>query len=151
MEQKKVIIGGTFDGLHAGHKALLKKAFELGEVSIGLVSDEMAQKTKLRPVGIFEKRKKELSDFIEKDAGRSATIFKIDDKFGPTLKKDFDFIVVSPETYENALQINVERQKTNKKPMEIIKIDQVLAEDGKPISSTRIYNGEIDREGKILK
>ncbi|MFH1401912.1 MAG: phosphopantetheine adenylyltransferase [Parcubacteria group bacterium] len=151
MEQKKVVVGGTFDLLHAGHKALLKRAFESGEVSVGLVSDEMARKTKSRPVGSFESRKKELADFIEKETKKPAAIFRIDDKFGFTLKEDFDYIVVSPETYENALEINIEREKINKKLIEIIKIDSVLAQDQKPISSTRIYHGEINREGKILQ
>jgi len=151
MEQKKVIVGGTFDLLHAGHKALLRKAFESGEVSIGLVSDEMAQKSRGRKVEGFEIRQKELEDFIKKEINLLVKIFRIDDKFGPTLKEDFDYIVVSPETYETALEINSERKKINKKPIEIIKIEYVLAEDKKPISSTRIYSGEINREGKLLK
>ncbi|MBU1102693.1 pantetheine-phosphate adenylyltransferase, partial [Patescibacteria group bacterium] len=150
IEQKEVIVGGTFDLLHAGHKALLRKAFELGEVSIGLVSDKMAKRIKGGPVGNFESRKKELGDFIGSEIGKAAGIFRIDDKFGPALKEDYDYIVVSPETYENSLEINSQRQKINKKPIEIIEIEYVLAEDKKPISSTRIYNGEISREGKLL-
>ncbi|MEM2081946.1 MAG: adenylyltransferase/cytidyltransferase family protein, partial [Candidatus Bathyarchaeia archaeon] len=34
---RKVAVGGTFDELHKGHKALLMKAFEIGtRVLIGL-------------------------------------------------------------------------------------------------------------------
>ncbi len=145
----KVIVGGTFDFLHAGHRALLLKAFSLGEVTIGLVSDEMAKTWRSREVGRYEDRKRALEGWIER-MGKVAKIMEISDKFGPTLKEDFDYIVVSPETYDTAVLISQERQKLNKKPIEIVKIDFVMAEDGKPISSTRIFNGEIDGEGKLL-
>lgn len=148
---KKVIIGGTFDMLHKGHKALLRKAFELGEVFIGLVSDAMAKEAKKREVENFEKRKKELNGFLKEEFKINPKILEINDKFGFALKGDFDYIIVSPETYETALEINEEREKRNKKPIEIVKIDLVLAEDGKLISSNRIFNGEIDKEGKLLK
>ena len=152
MEQinKKVIVGGTFDFLHAGHRALLLGAFSLGEVTIGLVSDEMAETSKNREIGKYEDRKKILEDWIKKEIGKPARIIELNDKFGPTLKEDFDYIVVSPETYDVAVLINQERQKINRNPMEIVKIEFVLAQDGKPISSTRIFNGEIDGEGKLL-
>ena len=149
-ENKKVVIGGTFDILHKGHEAFLNKAFGLGEVFIGLTSDEMALKTKRRKVQNFEIRKKELRDFIENNLKSNYRIGKIENKFGPTLNEDFDYIVVSPETYKTALIINKERQKINKKSIEIIEIEFILAQDGKPISSTRILKGKIDREGKIL-
>jgi pantetheine-phosphate adenylyltransferase len=37
------------------------------------------------------------------------------------------------------------------KPLDIITIDMVLADDGKPISSTRIREGEIDVAGTVLR
>lgn len=148
---KTAVVGGTFDILHKGHKALLRKAFELGEVAIGLTSNIMAKKLKNREVQDFEFRKKELEDFIRKEFKIETKIVKIEDKFGFALEKDFDYIVVSPETYETAELINEERQKRNRKPIAITKIGFVLAEDGKPISATRILKGEIDRQGKLLR
>jgi pantetheine-phosphate adenylyltransferase len=148
---KKVVLGGTFDILHKGHEALLKKAFSLGKVFIGLTSDSFAKKLKKRKVKSFRKRKRELENFIKKKFKKRAKIFKIDDKFGPTLKKDFDYIVVSPETYQNAVEINKERLKRKKKLIEIVEIDFVLADDGKPISAKRIAEGQIDRGGRLLK
>lgn len=148
---KKVVIGGTFDILHKGHEAFLSKAFSLGQVFIGLTSNEMALQTKKRQVQDFEYRKKELENFIAKNFKNYYKIGKIEDKFGPTLKEDFDCIVVSPETKKTALIINEERRKINKKPIEIIGIKFVLAEDGKPISSTRIFKGEIDRDGNLIR
>jgi len=146
-----VIVGGTFDMLHGGHKALLRKAFKLGGLTIGLTSNIMARKMKKREVEDFKRRKKELKDFIAEEFKVEPKIVKIEDKFGPTLKEDFDYIVVSPATYPTARQINKVRQKRNKKPIKIVKIEFVLAEDGEPISTTKILKGEIDRQGKLLK
>jgi len=150
-KNKKVVVGGTFEILHKGHKAFLKKAFELGKVSIGLTSDIMAKERKKREVKNFKLRKKQLKDFIFKEFSEKPEIIKIEDKFGFAIKRDFDFVVVSPETYKTAVEINKERQKRNKKPIKIVKIKFVLAEDREPISATRILKGEIDREGNLLK
>jgi len=134
----KVAVGGTFETLHPGHKALLRKAFSLGRVAIGLTSDTFTQKSKKRKVKDFEQRKKELAAFIRKEFKRQAKIVKIEDKFGSTLKEDFDYIVVSPETYQTALLINKKRQKANKKPIKIVKINFVLDKEGKTFSSTKL-------------
>jgi pantetheine-phosphate adenylyltransferase len=163
---KKVVIGGTFDILHRGHEALLRRAFSLGETTIGLTSNKMAEKIKRRRVGNFQRRKKELEKFIKKglpgeeDKSSSSPlsaarvgkykIKKIEDKFGPTLKEDFDYIVVSPETYKTALLINKKRREIKKKPIKIVKIKFVLGENGKPISATQIIKGKIDKQGKLI-
>ena len=149
----KVCIGGTFDIIHKGHKLLIKKAFELagenGIVFIGVTTDNFVKNK--QEIKSFDSRVQMLKNFLEKQGILSKAIIKpINDKFGPTLDKDFEIIVVSPETLKTAEEINKIRTNKGKKPLKIVKILFVLADDGKPISSTRIRNGEIDSEGHII-
>lgn len=144
---KKVVLGGTFNIFHKGHESLLRKAFELGEVTIGLTSDKFAEKLKGKKVNSFQERRENIEKFAKKQS-KKVKVVKINDIFGPTLKKDFDFIVVSSESFKNAKKINEKRKKIGKRPIKIVKVDFVLAEDGKPISCTRIRKGEIDKEGR---
>ena len=64
---KKVAVGGTFDELHRGHKALLGKAFEVGDkVVIGLSSDEFVSKMgKPHETASYNERRKELEAYLE--------------------------------------------------------------------------------------
>ncbi len=144
-KSKKVVVGGTFDSLHKGHKHLLKKATSLGNLKIGLTSNEMARKTKGIGVEKHEERHQSLLYFFPE-----AKIEKINDSYGFALDEDFDFIVVSSETRLRAEKINSERRAIGRKNLEIVEVDLLLAEDGEPISSTRIREGEIDKEGKKL-
>jgi len=68
----------------------------------------------------------------------------LNDPYGPTLYDHFDCIVVSPETYPTALKINELRRERGLPEIVIVVVPFVLAEDGLPISSTRIAMGEID-------
>jgi len=148
---ERVVIGGTFYRLHKGHRALIKKALEVGErILIGLTTDEMAEKMiKGHGLGGFEERKRGLEKFLRevKALGR-AQIFPINDPYGPTLvDRKIDAIVVSTETVKRARQINLLRQKKGLKPLKIVVIRMVLAEDNLPISTARILSGEITEEG----
>ncbi|MCX9013045.1 MAG: phosphopantetheine adenylyltransferase [Candidatus Methanoperedens sp.] len=148
----RVVVGGTFDPLHDGHRALLGKACELslgGELVIGLTSDRMA-KNKSHKVDDYRMRYDSIRRFF-REQGINPVIIKLDDPYGPTLHEDFDYIVVSPETYPTALRINEIREEKGLKPIEIVLVDYVLAEDGLPISSTRISRGEINEHGRVLK
>lgn len=148
----KVAVGGTFQYFHDGHAKLIEKAFEIakdGKVHIGLTSDEMLHKN--HSIDNYENRRNRLLKYIKKmgfpDNGYEIT--KLNDPFGPVLEENFDYIVVSPETYPVALKINQIREEKGKKPLEIVYVEYVMAEDGIPISSTRIEKGEIDRHGRI--
>lgn len=147
----KVALGGTFEPLHEGHKKLIDVAIKLGgkDVMIGITSDKMAR-TRIRSVLPFKIRAENVRQYIMKKYGFEPKIVKITNPFGKTLDVDFEYLVVSPETYEMALKINEKREKMGKKKINIVKVDFVLAENGKPISSTRIKKGEVDRYGKII-
>jgi len=149
----KICLGGTFDRFHKGHKALIKKAFEIagknGYVFIGITRGDLTKKRKR--VRNYEERENIVKKHILKYGFfQKFNIEPIEDKYGPTLDEDFDAIVVSPETRKTAEEINEIRKSKGKKPLKIVEISYVLAKDGKPISSTRIINGEIDEEGNIL-
>ncbi|VVB72445.1 Phosphopantetheine adenylyltransferase [uncultured archaeon] len=150
----RVAVGGTFDPIHDGHIALLRRAYELGkggEVIVGLTSDEMARASRKRPVRDFEIRARNLRDVVKRCFGiENAAITKIDDQCGSSIYEDFDFIVVSPETLPMAEKINRMRGKKNLKPLKISVIEYQLAQDHVRISSTRISQGKIDRHGRVL-
>jgi pantetheine-phosphate adenylyltransferase len=149
----KVCIGGTFNILHKGHKTLLNKAFktagENGEVFIGVVRGELLKDKKF--VKPFNERVDSIENYLHSKGYNKHTVSPIFDIYGNAVDGDFDAIIVSPGSFKNAEEINKKRASKNKKPLKIIKIPYVLAEDGKPISSTRIYDKFIDKEGRVLK
>ena len=147
---KKVALGGTFEPLHEGHKKLIDVAVSLGDVTIGVTSDELARK-RLRSVLPYEIRAENLRQYVLKKYGFEPEIVRIDDRYGKTLEVDFDYIVVSPETYGVAEMINKKRRELGKREIKIVKVEWVKAEDGNPISATRIKRGEIDRYGRLIK
>ncbi len=149
----RIAVGGTFEFLHDGHKVLLQKALDISgneQIDIGLTSDAMAQK-KGRSIPDYNTRVKQLEDFLESCSAKkeSYTIQKLEDPYGTTLTKNYDYIVVSPETLPIALKINEIREQSGLKTITIVEIGYVLAEDDIPISSTRIVKGEIDSHGKL--
>lgn len=147
---KKIAVGGTFDKFHKGHEKLLSTAFEMGEeVLIGVTSDNFESK-KVHEIESYSFRIQRIDKFVSK-YGLPYEIVEIFDAFGNADKDSkLDAIVVSHETEANALKINEVRYDNGLNLLDIIIIDWVLADDGIPISSTRIRKGEIDKTGRFL-
>jgi pantetheine-phosphate adenylyltransferase len=149
-----VSIGGTFDLLHLGHFDMLKKSFEIGSfVVIGMTSDSFAT-TRLnkRIHNSFRVRCQNLKAFIAKEIkSDSFEITQLDEEFGPLMfSQKIDCLVVSSETYTKGERINKIRSDKGLSPIDIVVVNIRLAEDGLPISSTRIRAREIDSSGRLL-
>ena len=150
---KHVVLGGTFDKFHLGHKKLLEKAFEVGKkVIIGIATEEIYKNKFLsETIESFSERKKSVSEFLKKKDWLKRTKLISFSNFtgGADKEKNIDAVVVSNLTYPNGLRINQLRVKNKLPLLKIITINDVLADDGKLISSERIRAGEIDRKGNI--
>ena len=147
-----VAMGGTFDVIHNGHMALLKKSFSISsKVIIGLSSDQLAIKRGKNLVNDYSKRLSSLESTIEKNFPNSSyEISKLENDFGPAVVEgSVKALVVSEETSAKGQHLNELRAERNLPPVEIVVVPMVLAEDGKAISSTRIKNTEIDSNGNL--
>jgi pantetheine-phosphate adenylyltransferase len=149
-----VAMGGTFDALHRGHRKLLRQAFAVGrKVMIGITSDEFARSLhKPHKLDPYSKRKMDLERLLATwGVLPRARIVPLHDRFGPTVKvSGIDALVVSRRTIKTAYEINAKRKINGLKPLAIDPIDLILADDKRPISSTRIRRGKIDREGRLV-
>ncbi len=147
----RVALGGTFEVIHRGHRALLGRAFEVGdEVLIGLTSDNMAEaKGPRRPL---EERRRDLEEYLRRQGHSNFQVSVLEDPYGPAVaREDLDAIVVSETTARTALALNQARMLRGLKPLQIITVPMALAEDSLPVSTTRILAGEVDPEGQMRR
>lgn len=153
----RVAVAGTFGPLHDGHRALFEAALARGDegVVVGISSDGFARESRRpdpRPVPPYEERKREVEATLDAldERGREVEIRRFETEFGfadddPSL----DALVVSPETDEEVAEINRRRAERGMDPLEPIVVPYVYADDGAPISSTRVVEGEIDEHGHL--
>ena len=150
----QVVLGGTFDPVHDGHRALFSRAFGLGDVTVGLTSDELANQSRYRDryVRPFDARRRDLRQELQgfaEEHDRTFEVRRLDEPTGIAVEPGFDVLIVSPETKEGGERINEIREERELDPLRIEVVDHERAEDGGIISSTRITRGEIDEHGNL--
>jgi cytidyltransferase-like protein len=150
------VLGGTFDRLHVGHAALLGAAFAEGRrVSIGLSTDAFVrarQKSGGRSIRPYSARARTLRRWLARRFPRRTwAIVPLADRFGRSAGPGVDILIVSAETAAGGAAVNAERRRRGRSVVPVRVVPVVLAEDLRPVSSSRIRSGEIDRKGRRLR
>ncbi|MFX1489829.1 MAG: pantetheine-phosphate adenylyltransferase [Promethearchaeota archaeon] len=137
-------MGGTFDHLHEGHKFLLKTALSVSEnIEIGLTSQSLLKNKKFSSkLEDYETRKEKLKEFISSFADlKRVSIVEIknwDDMNQYAQDPEYEGLILSQETYENALKLNQNRENKGMKPLILIVIPLIKDNNNNKISSTSI-------------
>jgi pantetheine-phosphate adenylyltransferase len=146
---KIVAVGGTFDHLHEGHKALLRKACDVGErVIIGVATGKLLEdKVGKELIYPYEQRVNDIKKFLASEGCLDrALLVPISSQFGTTAEDpQLEALVVSEETAPTVKNINQTRVKRGLRRIHKVVIKMVLGTNGKPIKSTTLRQIEASK------
>ncbi len=132
----KSIVAGTFNVLHDGHKALIDRAFSIGDnVLICITSDKMASASR-KNLNSYDVRKKSVEEYALTKS-KPFSIVMIEDMYGPTeLISKEDVLVVSEETLENGKKVVQKIKKDYDIDLKLSIIPIVKNKNGTKLSSS---------------
>uniref|UniRef100_A0A915IRI8 Cytidyltransferase-like domain-containing protein n=1 Tax=Romanomermis culicivorax TaxID=13658 RepID=A0A915IRI8_ROMCU len=153
-----VVLGGTFDRIHNGHKFLLTVAALLAKDKLicGVTDGPMLERKLLYElIEPINRRIQHIREFIlDIDASLDFQAVPIYDSFGPsTVEKNLQCIVVSSETIRGASKVNEERSKKGFNELDIHVIDLINDDikgviDERKVSSSKIRTSLL---GKLIR
>lgn len=152
-KHKKVGLGGTFDHFHSGHQAFLLFASELAEqLVIGITTPEMiTHKNNNIQIDSYEVRSEAVKSFT-KNFFNKVDVIPLTDPYGPTLLgSNVDALAATSATKSGAEAVNIKRNELGLSSLPIYIRELELDENGLPLASERIRNGEINRRGKVYE
>eukprot|EP00899_Mesostigma_viride_P022764 jgi/Mesvir1/3672/Mv14962-RA.1 len=148
---KCVVLGGTFDRLHDGHRSMLETAAQLStdRLVVGVTSASMLAKKELAEmIQPLDVRMKAVEDFIKSvKSTLKVELVEIFDAYGPAATDSaMDAIVVSEETEAGGIEVNRRRQENGLPPLAVVVISLVEnADDEGKLSSTQVRRLEKER------
>ncbi len=147
------VLGGTFDRLHVGHKALLKGGLAAADrLGIGLTSDAYLDRVakplraKIQPYAV---RRAALVRYLRRAAPvRRWWVVALEDGWGGSVEPGVDAIIATAETAPGVASVNSERRRRRLPALSIVTVPLVQGNDGLPVSSRRIRAGAIGPDGR---
>lgn len=131
---RNVCLGGTFDGIHAGHKVLFDNALSIcnHKLVVGVTDSSMIRNKKLwELIAPVEERCQRVRDYLNSvNPNLNYQIVAISDIYGPTITDpELECIVVSEETKRGADKINLARREKGWPELQIRVVDLVGVQD----------------------
>ncbi|XP_031496524.1 phosphopantetheine adenylyltransferase 1 [Nymphaea colorata] len=146
-----VVLGGTFDRLHDGHRRLLKASADLAteRVVVGVCDEPMLVKKELSElIQPIEVRMSAVQDYIK--SVKPALLVQVEpilDPYGPSIvDENLDAIIVSKETLAGGLSVNKRRAERGL-PLLKVEVVDLLSEEsgGEKLSSTALRRMEAEK------
>lgn len=134
IKRPRVLVAGSFEFLHPGHLALLKEAWNIGEVYVVVSRDRNFERFKGRKPALNERERLEVIESVKYVA--KAVLGDESDYIKPIINIKPDVVMLGPDQWITPEKLREELEKRGLKNTKVIKFERRI----EPYSSTSIFN-----------